>query len=36
MGAPIYVQPMLVTSTYRHAGLRYTYGCATLSKAYIC
>ena len=35
MGAPPYVQPMLVSSTYRITGLRYIYGCATLSAAYV-
>jgi len=35
MGAPPYVQPTLVTSTYRITGLHYTYGCPTLSAAYV-
>ena len=27
---------MLVSSTFSMTGLRYTYGCATVSAAYVC
>ena len=36
MGAPPYAQPLLVTSTRTITALHYTYGCATLSAAYLC
>ena len=36
MGAPPYAQPMLVTSTRTITVLHYTYGCATLTEAYLC
>ena len=35
MGSARYVQPMLVTFTLRITVLHYTYGCATLSAAYV-
>jgi len=32
----LYEQPMFISFTYRIAVLHYTYGCATLSSAYLC
>ena len=36
IGVQPYVQPTLVTTTYRITGLHYIYECATLSAAYLC
>ena len=30
------VQPLLVSSTFRNTRLHYTFGCPTLSGAYVC
>ena len=35
VGAPPQVEPMLVTSTFRITGFRFTYGCPGLSAAFI-
>ena len=35
MGSPSYVRLTLVTSTLKITGLHYSYGCATLSAAYV-
>ena len=36
MGAPPKEEPMFVSSTFSMTGLRCTYGCATVSAAYVC
>ena len=35
MGSPSYVRLTLVTSILKITGLHYSYGCATLSAAYV-
>ena len=36
IGAPPYVEPMFVSSTFKITRLHFTYGCATLSGAFVC
>ena len=36
IGAPPWGQPLLVSSTFRNTGLRYTSGCPSLSGGYVC
>ena len=36
IGAPPWVQPLLVSSAFTNTRLHYTYRCPTLSEAYVC